>query len=330
MTGHRSNVEELLARLTKGDRNALSKAITLVESRLPAQRETARSLIKQVTDPDFRTRRIAISGAPGVGKSTFIESLGLYLIDKGHKPAILTIDPSSHFSGGSILGDRTRMEELSKRDEAYIRQSPSSQYLGGVSRRTRESIFLCEAAGYDTILVETVGVGQSEYLAADLTDIFVLLVQPGSGDELQGVKKGVMEMADILVVTKADGPLEKVAQQSRRELRNAVHILQSKSHGFPREVCSVSARENRGLDNFWKLVSNFLKKITDKGYLQAERHNQKAIWLTDVVDELWLELLKNNDEIQSLIKTSSEAVKNNDIHVYDAAFEIMSRRLRNL
>lgn len=330
MAGSSQELQTLINGLTRGDRKSLAKAITLVESRRTDQKEQARELIKSLPAPKSRSLRIAISGAPGVGKSTFIETLGLFLIDQGHQPAILTVDPTSHISGGSILGDRTRMEELSKKEEAFIRQSPSANFLGGVSRRTRETVFACESAGFNTVLVETVGIGQSEYMAAELTDIFILLVQPGSGDELQGVKKGVMEMADILVVTKADGNLEESARKSVRHLKNAAHILQHKDHGMERKVCLVSAIQKKGIEEFWETVQTIRTGMEESGFIERVRKEQKINWLQNVIDEMWLDLLHNDQHGGTLFDNARDDVRSSGRHVYDAAEKLIQERIREL
>jgi LAO/AO transport system kinase len=214
-------VPETARAILDGDRRALARAITLIESTRRDHRAEASALLEQIMPHTGQTIRVGISGAPGVGKSTFIEALGNYVIEQGHRPAVLTVDPSSAISGGSILGDKTRMETLARRDEAYIRPSPSGNTLGGVTRRSRETLLLCEAAGFDVILVETVGVGQSETKVADMTDMFVLLLQPGAGDELQGIKRGIMELADLILVNKADDGLEEKARKSAGEYLHA-------------------------------------------------------------------------------------------------------------
>ena len=315
---------DLLRALAQGDRVALSKAITLVESRRPESKLLAQSLIKSLSLKKSGLR-LAISGAPGVGKSTFIEALGLFLIDSGLKPAILTIDPSSHVSGGSILGDRTRMEELSKSKKAFIRQSPSANFLGGVARRTRETILLCEEAGFDVVIVETVGVGQSEYVAEQLTDLFVLLIQPGSGDDLQGVKRGVMEMSDLLVVTKADGNLEKAAQFSLRHLANAAHMLRLKDHGQKRSVLSTSALTGLGLEKFWQNVSQLHQTLSDDGFILKKRSDQRKIWLHDIIEENWLDQLYNHPSYTQDLKSLENSVESGDLDVYEAAKKLLDK-----
>ena len=239
-----------LQALLDGNRRALAKAITLVESKLDTHREQAQDILEQVLPQSGNSIRIGITGVPGVGKSTFIEAFGLYLISQGKRVAVLAVDPSSPIAGGSILGDKTRMEELSRREEAFIRPSPAEGALGGVAQKTRESMLLCEAAGYDVILVETVGVGQSEYQVAGMVDFFMVLMLPGGGDELQGIKKGILELADALVINKADGESENLAKLSRTHYTSAMNLLRHNSFWTPRVMtCSAleSVRDRRGV-----------------------------------------------------------------------------------
>ena len=291
-------VTQLYQKLTSGDRVALSRAITLLESRNPLHRKAAEHLITLFNDRP-PTPRVAISGPPGVGKSTFIEALGLFLIEEGLSPAVLTIDPSSRRSGGSILGDRTRMEELSKRNEAFIRQTPSSNKLGGVAPHTRETILVCEQAGYDVVLIETVGVGQSEFMISDSSDIFVLLALPGSGDELQGVKKGIMEMADILVVNKADGDMVSTARKTLKQLRNAVHLLQPKYKGINRPVLSASSLEKQGMKEVWEAIQSTFSAFKENTILSEQRASQQRIWFEDLLEDKWLDQLKRSSIYKS-------------------------------
>jgi LAO/AO transport system kinase len=228
--------------------------------------------------------RIAITGAPGVGKSTFIEALGMHLIALGRRPAVLAIDPSSSVSGGSILGDKTRMEQLSASEKAFIRPSPSGDSLGGVARKTREAIVLVEAAGFDTILVETVGVGQSEIAAQRMTDLFLLLLLPGAGDELQGIKRGIVEMADLLVVNKADGDRIRLANQARGHYLNATHLLPVKPSGWQPQVMACSALENKGIDELWQTILAFQRDTLANGFLQENRRKQAGHWLEDALE----------------------------------------------
>lgn len=318
----RADIQDILNSVGEGDRVALSKAITLIESKRPEDRTHASELISHL-EPRADSIRLAISGAPGVGKSTFIEALGLLLIQKGLKPAILTIDPSSHISGGSILGDRTRMETLSRSRSAFIRQSPSSHFLGGVGRRTRETVLLCENAGYDVIIIETVGVGQSEYLAGELADLFVLLVQPGSGDDLQGIKRGVMEMSDLLVVTKADGDLQKPAALSRKYLINSVQLLPSKDHGHARKVLLTSAMNNIGMPEFWQTVKDLMQSLNKEGYIAKQRDLQKRIWLKELVEETWLNKLTHHPGYSTSLSKLQDLVIKGELSIYHAAQKLI-------
>ena len=239
--------------LLTGNRRALAKAITLVESKLDRHRAQAQGILEQVLPHSGNSIRVGITGVPGVGKSTFIEAFGLYLIEQGKRVAVLAVDPSSPLAGGSILGDKTRMEELSRREEAFIRPSPSEGTLGGVAQKTRETMLLCEAAGYDVILVETVGVGQSEYQVAGMVDFFMVLMLPGGGDELQGIKKGIMELADALVINKADGDSEKQAQLARQLYTSAMNVLRHTSFWTPR-VMTCSALKQIIIDAVWGML----------------------------------------------------------------------------
>ena len=244
----------LIDAVLSGERRALARAITLIESTRSDHHVEANRLLEALMPHTGNSIRVGISGAPGVGKSTFIEALGNHVIDQGHKVAVLTVDPSSAISGGSILGDKTRMETLARRPEAYVRPSPSGNTLGGVTRRSRETLLLCEAAGFDVIFVETVGVGQSETRVAEMTDMFVLLLQPGAGDELQGIKRGIMELADLVLINKADGPLKRIAEESSVEFRNALRLLRPRIEGWKVPVQTCSSLERDGIDEAWKAV----------------------------------------------------------------------------
>jgi len=274
-------------RLIAGDRRALAKAITLVESTRPDHRAAAQALITEVMPKTGGAIRLGFSGPPGVGKSSFIESFGVYLTDLGLKVAVLAIDPSSVRSGGSILGDKTRMEELSRRDKAFIRPSPSGGTLGGVARRTREAMLLCEAAGYDGGIVETVGVGQSEIAVADMVDMFILLVSPGGGDELQGIKRGIMELADLVVVNKSDGDLEQAARRAQSEYRGALHIMRPKSPNWTPRVLRASALKRTGLDAVWQQIRKHREALSESGELAATRAEQARAWMwSEIQDQL--------------------------------------------
>ncbi|MDB6176841.1 methylmalonyl Co-A mutase-associated GTPase MeaB [Paracoccus sp. Z330] len=271
-------MDELLKPLTEGNRRALSRAITLVESTRDDHRQRAVALLADL--PQRQALRIGLSGTPGVGKSTFIESFGTMLIEQGMRVAVLAVDPSSVRSGGSILGDKTRMETLSRNPKAFIRPTPSSAELGGVARRTRETIRLCEAAGYDVVLIETVGVGQSETLVADMSDLFVLLLAPAGGDELQGVKRGIMEMADLILVNKADGDLLGTARRTVADYAGALRLLRKRPQdpqGFPKAI-AVSAATQDGLDKAWQDMRELCDWRREQGFFDSTRADQARQW----------------------------------------------------
>jgi LAO/AO transport system kinase len=302
-------VSQEAAAIVNGDRRALARAITLVESTRRDHRAAAGALLEELMPHTGQSLRIGISGAPGVGKSTFIEALGNHVVDAGYKPAILTVDPSSAISGGSILGDKTRMETLARRSEAYIRPSPSGMTLGGVTRRSRETLLLCEAAGFDLIFVETVGVGQSETKVAEMTDMFVLLLQPGAGDELQGIKRGIMELADLVLINQADEGREALATRSATEYRHALQLLRPRSHGWEVEVKTCSARDRIGIDTAWDAMLRHHEALGD-GELETLRSEQARHWLwSEVQDSLVADLherLGSGQRIAALERAVSE------------------------
>ncbi len=284
-------LSDTAAGILDGDRRALARAITLIESTRRDHRAESGALLEQLMPHTGNSIRVGVSGAPGVGKSTFIEALGNHLIDNGHKVAVLTVDPSSAISGGSILGDKTRMETLARRREAFIRPSPSGNTLGGVTRRSRETLLLCEAAGFDVILVETVGVGQSETRVADMTDMFVLLLQPGAGDQLQGIKRGIMELADLILVNQADDGREELARKSANEYRHALHLLRPRSPNWKVEVATCSARDQEGIDTAWEAVERHQAALESSGELSERRAGQARTWLwSEVQDSLIADL----------------------------------------
>ena len=269
----------LLDELLAGDRRALGKAITLVESARADHRAEAVELLQAVLPHTGHGVRLGISGAPGVGKSTFIDAFGNHVIDDGNRLAVLAVDPSSSRSGGSILGDKTRMEELARRPEAFIRPSPAGRTLGGVARRTREAMLLCEAAGFDVVIVETVGVGQSETAVADMVDLFCLLAAPGGGDDLQGIKRGVMELAELVVVTKADGDLLPAANRAAADLRHALHLMRPVHDAWAAQVLSTSSVEGTGLGEVWAAVREHRDTLDAAGALGPMRSEQLRRWL---------------------------------------------------
>jgi LAO/AO transport system kinase len=269
------NAETLLPELISGKRTALSAAITLVESQLSNDRIEANELIQRCLPHQKKSWRIGITGVPGVGKSTFIESFGKIVLEKGLKLAVLAIDPSSNVTGGSILGDKTRMNWLSQQENVFIRPTATGNNLGGVARNTREAIILCEAAGYDVILIETVGVGQSETLVHSMIDFFLLLMLSGAGDELQGIKRGIMEMADGIVITKADSGNEKFAEKAKIQYRNALHLFPPKKSNWIPQTFTCSSIENKGIEEISKSIESYINITTNNGWLYENRKNQK-------------------------------------------------------
>jgi len=283
--------------IREGDRRALARGITLVESTRGDHRAKADDLLKELLPYSGKSIRVGISGVPGVGKSTFIESFGLYLIEQGHNVAVLAVDPSSKRSGGSILGDKTRMEVLSRHPEAFIRPSPAGKTLGGVARRTREALLLCEAAGFDVVLVETVGVGQSETAVADLVDMFLLLLLPSGGDELQGLKKGIVELADLIVVNKSDGDLKPAARRAAAEYRAALHLLRPSSAHWKPQVLRCSSVEGDGIPEVWQAVHQFRAAMTAGGEFRERRARQARDWMWNEINESLLQALRANPEV---------------------------------
>ncbi len=287
-------MNDLLTSLLSGDRAALARAITLIESTRPDHRAQAEALLDEIAETKRETKRFGISGVPGVGKSTLIEALGNYAIAQGEKVAVLAVDPSSSVSGGSILGDKTRMQTLAQSPDAFIRPTPSSLHLGGVGAHTREAIALVEAAGFTTILIETVGVGQSEIEVAEMVDMFVLLLLPGSGDELQGIKKGIVEISDLLVITKADGDLLGEAKRVAADYTAALRLLPARGHGQSAKATMVSALSNTGIPEMWKDMDGFIQVTRKNGWFEANRAAQNMSAMRALFQSLLLESLEQN------------------------------------
>jgi LAO/AO transport system kinase len=309
MSGADTAKDEMLAAIRSGDRRALARAITLIESTRPDHRAEAASLIEALLPDAGGAFRIGISGPPGVGKSTFIERFGLDLVAAGHRVAVLAIDPSSRISGGSILGDKTRMPDLSRHESAFIRPSPAGETLGGVARRTREALIVCEAAGFDIVLVETVGVGQSETAVAEMTDVFVLLLQPGGGDELQGIKRGVMELADLLVVNKADGALADAAQRAAAEYRAALRLLRASKAGWTPEVMTGSALTGDGIEAIWQSLERYRAILTGNGEIARRRAAQNRHWFESELSAGLIERLLADPATAAMVeKVTAEVV----------------------
>ena len=293
--------------LMSGNRRALAKAITLVESKRDDHRQQAQQLLTGLLSHTGKSIRIGITGIPGVGKSTFIESFGLYLISQGKKVAVLAVDPSSPVHGGSILGDKTRMEELSRREEAFIRPSPSEGALGGVAQKTRETMLLCEAAGYDVIIVETVGVGQSEYEVAAMVDFFLVLMIPNAGDELQGIKKGILELADALVINKADGESINLAKQTQRHYQNAMNLLHHTSFWTP-QVTTCSAREKQRVDEVWGMIVDYWTQAKKNGAFVEKRARQSRDWMHKLIRELLERKFRQHPDVQKQLNSFESKV----------------------
>ena len=308
--------------LKQGNRRALAKAITLVESKLESHRAQAQDVLEALLPETGNSIRIGISGIPGVGKSTFIESFGKYLISQGKKVAVLAVDPSSPVRGGSILGDKTRMEELSREENAFIRPSPSDGSLGGVAGKTRETMMLCEAAGYDVILVETVGVGQSEYEVASMVDFFLVLMIPNAGDELQGIKRGIMELADSLVINKADGESVNLAKRTKQHYQNAFHLIKQGGFWQPR-VITCSALHHQNIADVWEMIGEYAAAAKENQAFDDKRKRQNAEWMNKLIHEMVELRLAQNPEIQAQMPELQHRVVNNRATPYAAAKQIL-------
>jgi len=302
----------MIEKLAEGVRNkqmrSLAKAITLIESTRPEHLLQAGELLDRLLPYTGKAIRVGISGVPGAGKSTFIETFGLYLIAQGYRIAVLAVDPSSQISGGSILGDKTRMEYLAREQNAFVRPSPAGQTLGGVARKTRETMLLCEAAGYDIILVETVGVGQSEITVASMVDFFMLMQLANSGDELQGIKKGVMEVADAILVNKADGDNKAKANLAKQQLCNALHILRPRSKNWTVPVMTCSALKAEGIDEIWEMIESFRAIMKESGELENKRQRQALDWMWTLLMDDLKNLFIQDRRIEPMLETVEQAV----------------------
>lgn len=313
------SADEFTAGILKGDRTLLSQAITLVESSLPSHAEIAQQILERCLPFSGNSIRVGITGVPGVGKSTFIETLGLRLVSSNHKLAVLAIDPSSERSKGSIMGDKTRMEELSSHPYAFIRPSPSAGSLGGVARKTRETIILCEAAGYDTIFVETVGVGQSEVAVHSMVDFFLLLMLAGAGDELQGIKRGIMEMADVIAITKADGENIEKAERAKAEYTNALHLFPpTESQWIPR-VITCSAKTKTGIDELWDNILEYIGLTKSNGYFDKTRKKQACYWMYETINQSLMDGFYHDKRIQKFLENFEKKVVEGEISPFKPA-----------
>jgi len=311
-------------KIRRGNRRALARAITQAESIRKDHQEQAQNLLTELLPDTGKSIRVGISGTPGVGKSTFIEAFGRYLTGLGHKVAVLTIDPSSKRTGGSILGDKTRMEELSRDPNAFIRPSPSGGSLGGVARRTREVMLLCEAAGYDVILIETVGVGQSETTVADMVDIFMLLLAPAGGDELQGIKRGVMELADLIVINKADGDLIPVARRAASEYRGAVGLMRPKSKNWTPKVLMTSALKKVGIEELWQTIGEYRDARGADTELKEQRAEQAAAWMWSEIDDSLMNHLREHPQVSRMLPVKEAAVMAGELSPTAAARDLLA------
>jgi LAO/AO transport system kinase len=302
----------------------LSRAITLVESKLPSDQELAHEVINQVLPHAGNAVRIGITGVPGVGKSTFIEAFGTYLVqEQGKKLAVLAVDPTSQRSGGSILGDKTRMDTLATNPQAFIRPSPAGKSLGGVTKSTRESIILCEAAGFDAIFVETVGVGQSETAVHAMVDFFLLLMLAGAGDELQGIKRGIMEMADAIAITKADGSNIDKAKAARTEYQNALHLYPPAASGWLPKVSTCSALQLTGLDTIWQIISEYVALTKQNGFFEEKRRNQNLQWMYEAIRQGLEEHFHAHQQVKAQLPHLAEQVKEGQKSAFAAAAELL-------
>jgi LAO/AO transport system kinase len=324
------SIDEYVAGILSGNRTMLSQAITLVESSLPDHYEAAQAIIEKCLPYSSKSLRIGITGVPGAGKSTFIETFGLHITSEGRKLAVLTIDPSSEQTKGSILGDKTRMEMLSIHPNAYIRPSPTTGTLGGVARKTRETIILCEAAGFDTILVETVGVGQSETSVHSMVDFFLLLMLAGAGDELQGIKRGIMEMADLIAITKADGSNKQVAENARILYQNALHLFPKKPSGWTPQVHTCSAHLNTGIKEVWDLIMEYFDFTKKSGYFESFRKEQAVVRMHSTILEYLNNSFYNQEDVKEMVTEVEQQLHEGTITSYKAALKLLDKYFNRL
>lgn len=322
-------VQDYVDGILKGDRLVLGQAITLIESTNPQHRATARQIIEACLPYSGQSRRIGITGVPGVGKSTFIEAIGGHITGQGHKLAVLAIDPSSERSKGSILGDKTRMENLVGNEHAFIRPSATAGSLGGVANKTRESIILCEAAGFDVIFIETVGVGQSETAVHSMVDFFLLLMLAGAGDELQGIKRGIMEMADAIVINKADGSNKEKAQKARVQYENALHLFPPKASEWAPEVSTTSSLTDEGIDKVWDLTNHYFNHIRNNDFWRQNRQRQAKNWMYENINDGLKQHFYNNPGRQQAIRQLEEEVLSGKISAFAAAQKLLNAYLQH-
>ena len=326
----RYTADEYVAGILDGNITILSQAVTLVESSLHEHQEIAQEIIEKCLPHAGKSVRVGITGVPGAGKSTSIDSFGMHLINAGHKLAVLAIDPSSERSKGSILGDKTRMEALSREKNAFIRPSPSAGSLGGVARKTRETIVLCEAAGFDTIFVETVGVGQSETAVHSMVDFFLLIQLAGTGDELQGIKRGIMEMADGIIINKADGDNIKKAELAAAQFRNALHLFPPSDSGWSPKVLTYSGYYGLGIKEIWDMVNEYVAFTKKNGYFDYKRNEQAKYWMYESINDSLRDKFYTNPEVENMLQPTERQVLNNEISSFVAAKRMIDLFLKNI
>jgi LAO/AO transport system kinase len=317
-------VDDYVSGVLAGNRSTLARAITLVESSSRMHEVQAQEVLQRLLPHTGKAKRVGVTGVPGVGKSTFLEFFGCYLVNQGQKVAVLTIDPSSARSGGSILGDKTRMEKLSREPNAFIRPSPTGNSLGGVARRTRETMLLCEAAGFDTILVESVGVGQTEVALRSMTDFFLLLLLPGAGDELQGIKKGIVEMADAVMINKADGENRRKAELARCDQDSALHYLQPATPGWKTETGLCSALTGEGLPQIWEIIERFYRELSARNLIARRRQEQTLDWLSDLIREELIRSFYQDPRVTARMPVTQSAVLRGELTAVLAAKQLLA------
>lgn len=319
----RFTADEYARGVLSGNRAMLGRAITLVESNAAQHIDQAQEVLQQLLPHTGKSIRVGITGVPGVGKSSFIESFGCYLLEQGHRVAVLAIDPSSSISGGSILGDKTRMERLSRDERCFIRPSPAGKTLGGVARKTRETMLVCEAAGFDVVLIETVGVGQSEIAVRSMVDFFLLLMLSGAGDELQGIKKGIMELADALAITKADGSNKMQAQAARSEYERAMHYLQPSTEGWVSHAFTCSSQTGEGIAEIWRVIEKFRELTTASGVFDQHRRDQNVKWVHEMIDAHLHERFVRHTGVRQIIGPVEKAVAEGSLPAVAAVHRLL-------